>query len=71
MIIFNKFILWQSIVGICLAYIVIITGAWFFVSSSDKTTGNVFFIIGLSLMVGSTAWYLAALRERNKKKASN
>ncbi len=67
----TKYVFWQSIVGLVLASICIIAGAWFFVSSSDKSTGQLFFKIGLLLLGSSLLWLMATLyRERTKKKAS-
>jgi hypothetical protein len=67
----HKFLFWQSIIGLILSSIVIIIGAWFFINSSDKTTGNMFFKLGLMLWASSLAWFaVTLLRTRNKKKAS-
>ncbi len=67
----TKYIFWQSIVGLILAFLCIVAGAWFFVSSNDKSTGRLFFKIGFLLLGSSLLWLLATLyRERNKKKAS-
>ena len=67
----NKFIYWNSIIGLILSQLLIWIGAWFFVSYSDKTTGQNFFKFGLIMMVSSLAWFVATmLRNRNKKKAS-
>jgi len=67
----TKFIFWQSVVGLIVAYLCIIAGAWFFVSSSDKSTGQLFFKTGLLLTGSSVLWLLATwYRQRNKKKAS-
>jgi hypothetical protein len=67
----TKYFLWSSVFGMILACIIVIAGAWFFVNSSDKSTGQLFFKFGLLLMGGNLLWFIASLhRTRNKKKAS-
>jgi uncharacterized membrane protein len=64
----NKTSNWLDILGVAVGAILIVVGAFVFISSEDKSAARPFLIPGMGLTVFSIAWLL--LRKRRNNKAS-
>ena len=61
--IMRKYLYWSSIIGMPLASLSIVLGAWVFVSSTDKSAARPFFIFGIVMLICSILWFVMLRRK--------
>jgi uncharacterized sodium:solute symporter family permease YidK len=63
----RKIIHWRAILSIPVSAIFVIIGAWVFITSSDKSQANGYFLAGLGIAFFGIIWYVIDRKWNNQK----